>query len=184
MSSNDENPYEVLEIDRAVPTGFATSPNWYTVEDGLLVCAEAVTLPNICVYTGSTEDLLERTCVAHYPSFRLVLFQRTCIITYFVLRKEQRRWVRIWGITIVGMIGGVLLIFSGLVALSGLTSLFGLVVTVLSIVVGLIFGAFQSVNPRIARYEAPGIFRIRGFPKLFLATLASQLIMNQDHPRT
>ena len=182
--SNEQNPYEVLAVDSKLPPGFATNANWYAVEDALLVCGTGVELPGICVFTGATEDLVQCTKVAQFASFRLVITQRACLIKYFVSRKEQKRRTRNLVLFVCAFFLFGVLMVAGIAAKSEAITVFGLVLTSIAGMVLMIVAVIQELNLRMAGYEAPGIFRIRGFPKPFLAKLTERNIMHLDQPRT
>ncbi len=180
MLSNDKNPYEVLNVDISPPGGEIAVQNWYAVEGDRLVCGPAVQLPPICICTGTTEDLELCPVQAQFGSFRLVIIQRTCSIEYFVSRKEHKRRGRISLLLLCGFLLSGLMILAGIVLESLLVVILSLFLVIIAFVMLITFSLTQSVSLKITRYEAPGVFRIKGFPKPFLALLATHNISDQE----
>ena len=127
--SNEQNPYEVLNVDTEPPGTAPKPPNWFRVEGDILVCGESVVLPERCVFTGSIQDLSERNCEAQFPSFRLVVFQRTCKIKYFVSKAEVKRKRKTSVLTIGCFIFNGLLVSAGFATRSGIVILVGIALT-------------------------------------------------------
>ena len=78
------------------------------------MCGAFLILPEICVFTGATEDLVVRTAVVQYPSFRLVIFRRQCRIQYYLTWAEDRKRRRISFLTTGGIIFGLMLMFASI----------------------------------------------------------------------
>jgi hypothetical protein len=169
----DANPFAVAEsCTGAQAAASLATVNDFRVDGDLLVCGRSVSLPEICLYTGATEDLIAVTQNSQYPSMKLVLHQRTCGPTYYVTRSENRsrNLTRIVCV-IVGLFGGVVAGI-GMTKATGLFFLTGVfIVAVASIV-------FSRLRPplRLVKFQAPDMFWIRGFPLSYLQRLV-------DHQR-
>ena len=171
----EQNHYEVLNVDPAPLGDEANSSSWFTVEGDLLVCGAFLILPEICVFTGATEDLVVRTSVVQYPSFRLVIFRRECRIQYYLAWAEDRKRRRISFLTTGGIIFGFILMFASIP--TGMFVLFaiGPILSLILLFVKFLLNVTIGLNLRIAGFNAPGTYRIRGFPMPFLATLSATL---------
>lgn len=181
MLNKESNPYEVLNVDAEPLVGDPTSPHWYTVEGELLVCGSNVILPDVCIFTNSRHDLVANSIQAQYPSFRPVIVQRACFITYFTTRAQRRRRRLISALTIGGIVVSILLILIGSGTDSNELLLSGFVLTSISFVARMLLAMIYGLNLRIASYKRPGIFRIRGFPKSYLGILAQEHLHKTDH---
>jgi len=169
----DENPFAVAESCTGAQA--AASPvelDRFRVDGDRLVCGRSVRLPMICVYTGAMEDLIAVSQNSQYPSMKLVLRQRTCRLTYFVDRTENRRrdLTRIVCV-IAGLLGGV---FAGI----GMTMTAGWLFLAGIFIIALTSIVFSRLRPplRLVKFRAPDMFWIRGFPLSYLQRLA-------DHQR-
>ena len=169
----DETPFAVAEscTGAQVAASLATV-NDFRVDGDLLVCGRAVRLPEICLYTGATEDLIAVTQFSQYPSMKLVLRQRTCGLTYYVDRsKKGSRDVK----RIVCVIGGL---FGGVVAGIGMTKTTGWLFLAGIFIIAVASIVFSRLRPPLGlvKFRAPDMFWIRGFPLSYLQRLA-------DHQR-
>jgi hypothetical protein len=169
----EQNPYEVLNVDPAPLSNVTNSSNWFTVEGDLLVCGAFVILPEICVFTGATEDLVVRTAVAQYPSFRLVIFRRECRIQYYLTQAEDSKRRRISFLTTGGIIFGLMLMFASIPTGMYVLLAIGPILSLILWFVKFLLNAAVGLNLCIAGFKAPRTYRIRGFPMPFLATLAA-----------
>jgi len=145
VSSKDENPYEVLNVDISPPNAEFAVPNWYRVEGDRLVCGPAVQLPPICIFAGATEDLELCPVQAQFGSFRLVIIQRTCSIEYFVSRKEHKRRGRISLLLLCGFLLSGLTILAGIVLESLLAVMLSLFLVILALVI--LYSAWPRMMP-------------------------------------
>jgi hypothetical protein len=140
----------------------------FYVDGNLLVCGQSVKLPMICLYTGATEDLIVVSQNSQYPSMKLVLYQRTCRLIYFVDRTENRRrnFIRIVCI-ISGLLGGVVTGI-GMAMTTGFFFLTGAFIIAFAAIV------FSRLRPplQLVKFQAPDMFWIRGFPLYYLQRLA------------
>jgi len=169
----EQNPYEVLNVDPA-PLGDAEkSPSWFSIEGDLLVCGRFLILPEICVFTGATEDLVVRNVDIQYSFFRLVIIRRQCRIQYCLTWAEDWKRRRISYVTTGGIVLGFVLMIASIPTEMIVLVAIGAILSLFSGVVKLILNPFIGLNLCIARFEAPGTYKIRGFSVPFLATLAA-----------
>ena len=173
----------MLNVDAEPLVGDPMSPEWYTVEGELLVCGRKVILPYICIFSGSTEDLVANPTQAQYPSFRPVIVQRACLITYFTSRATYRRQRLISAFTIGAIVGSILMIFAGAFGASRVIVLTGLVLMPIAFLVRMIVAMIFGLNLRVSSYARPGIFRIRGFPKVSLNLLTQHNPLTKNRQR-
>lgn len=171
----EQNPYEVLNVDPVPLSNEADSANWFTVEGDLLVCGAFAILPEICVFTGAAEDLVARTAVVQYPSFRLIIFRRECRIQYYLTWAEDKKQRRISFLTTGGIIFGLLLMFASIPTRLPALVVIGPILALILWFVKFLLTVTTGLNLRIAGFNSPGTYRIRGFPLPFLSTLAAPL---------
>jgi len=167
---NDDNPYAVSrECSGTEPARFSDQFAFQVIGD-TVVCGPTVQLPPVCLATQATDDLVAVTQQTQFPSFRFVIVQRHCHVTYFLARRVQRRrrlmtagWTLAAGVGVL-----IFLIGLGLVSpTSGAVSVVG-ILTLITAIGGL------TTTPKpltLVRYRVPGTYWIRGFSKAYLAAI-------------
>jgi hypothetical protein len=168
-----DNPFEVSRVlgDNSPSANPYASPYDFDLEGNLIVCGSHLILPPICVHTGETQDLVEIQRHTVFPSMRLVVNQRSCYVITYMTRSEQSRRERTAFIyRVITTIGSLLMVAALLLRQKQTAVLFpaGLVICGLS----LLLLHRHNLPLQLVRYNAPGIYRVRGFSKAFLAHLA------------
>ena len=94
---DEENPYAVPESVSgfAPPVAVAGFPaDRFYVDGNLIMCGKSVELPEICVLTGDTYDVVKVTkTISSIPRwfYVLVLFGVIGIVVFIVLRMTQQK---------------------------------------------------------------------------------------------
>ena len=180
---SSENPFEVSRVlgDTAIFQKAYASPYDFDLEGNLIVCGSHLILPPICVHTGATEDLVEVQRHTVFPSMRLVVVQRFCYVVMFMARSEQARRRKIASVLgVITAIGFALLMAAILLKRRQTAILFpiGLLIAGLSLLVL----NRHNLPLKLVRYQAPGMYWVRGFPKAFLAQLAMSKLSDIGRP--
>lgn len=167
-----DNPFEVSELctgSRQTDSPFA-NPAMFRVEGDLLVCGDSVILPQVCARSLTCEDLVAKSTPVQFASFRLVLVQRHCAVTYYVTRSKTRRWSMML-VSLVSAIAAAILLTA---TLGGLSSIFPAIIFTVWFVMMLVqfIRRRNSVPLTLVSYQAPGIYRIRGFSRAYLDTIS------------
>lgn len=178
---NTENPFEVSKLCSGAARAESpfTNPGMFRVEGDVLVCGHPVILPRICARGLTTENLVARNARVEFVFLRPVLVGRICSVTYFVNKSSTRRRLVVFAFTI-GLIAGVFLMITMLLLITTLSASQDLLPTVFCIIsIGLliIVGAFVwwrrgLIRLTLVSYDAPGIYRIRGFSQNYLDTIS------------
>ncbi len=174
---NEHNPYAVSpEFSGAADASFdGTSPTQFQVSGDLLICGSKVILPPVCVVTGDSHDLVTVSQQTQFPSFKIVVIQRSCHVVYWLSRRIQKRRRLLATIfaTLIGL--GIAEVFvgsqlnsqrSGLIGFLGITGW-------AAILVGMICLAATTHTLKLVRYEAPNTYWVRGFNKGFLSKVSA-----------
>lgn len=181
-TTDSDNPYAVSRhcAGLADVSFVAANPADFVVINDLIVCSHQVILPKICALTGATKDLVPVTVRTQFPSFKLVVVQRYCSVTYFISRSRRtRRRLRTLA-TIGTALGAVALIILGA---SINDPQFGPLVALLGILmfVAVFVSALFSVPAlRLERFESPNTYLIRGFSQSYLR----EIMPYQSNPGT
>ena len=178
---NTENPFEVSKLcSGAVKAGSPfTSPEMFRVEGDVLVCGHPMVLPRICARGLTSDNLVEKHTLVQFASFRPVLVQRSCSVTYFVNKSSTRSGLVVFAVSI-GLIAGVFSLIELLhlmITNSASQDLLRAGVYIIGIGLLVIVGAFlwrkqDSIHLTLVSYETPGIYRIRGFSQKYLAAIS------------
>ena len=181
-TADSDNPFAVSRHCTGLPDAVftAASPTDFVVLNDVIVCGKQVILPKICALTGTTEDLVPVTVRTQFPSFKLVVVQRYCNVTYFISRSRRTRLRLRTLATIALALSAVALIILG-ASINDFR--FGPLVALLGI---LMFGAvfvsalFNSPSLRLERFESPNTYSIRGFSQSYL----QEILPYQSSPGT
>ena len=183
--SNTDNPY-------AAPESFSTeAEESYSgplrVEGDLVCVGNRVHLPEICVISGKTTDLVKLTKMPTYagpvvliafllsPLIGLILYafmKRQTSVTLYLNRevRSKRRWKVFYGFVFLFAAVGLLIamISSGAVDTTPGLLLLALVLFIVAIVLMVKGGQLLTVK----KFEKPDNFWLKGFKQPFFATLA------------
>lgn len=176
MTTNSDNPFAVSSLfqgSRSKDLVLAPPPSWFRVEGDTLICGPQVVLPAICVHGPSNDDVHHARANVVYPSLKIVLVARQCDVIYFQSRRLRLRWIIRSVMFALAFITGIGLLFvpGGTMDpnVAGIMAIVGLVMIASSIFVL----ALRHPRLRLARYEPPGIYYVKGFSKEFLTRLAA-----------
>ncbi len=171
---NDDNPYAVSDlcIGGADAAADIVDGTGFLVDGDRIVCGARVVLPPVCLFTGATEDLTPVTVMTQFPSFRIVVVQRQCHMTWWIARGEQRRRrIKSLACFAAGVVA-VLLFLAGLtmqppvsamMVLSGFVLFFGSIVALIRF----------TWTPVVDRFRSPNTYWIRGLPADYLTRITS-----------
>ena len=168
---NTENPFEVSKLCSGVgqaDTPFA-NPFLFRVEGDVLVCGHPVILPRICARGLTSDNLVAKTTLVQFASFRPVLVQRRCSVTYFVNRSSTRR--RLVSFVIDCFIAAVVLVIVTFLESLGLAPT-GVYILLLLMIAAVLWWKRNPIRLTLVSYEPPGIYRIRGFSQNYLDTIS------------
>ena len=169
---NTENPFEVSKLcsGTALAESPFTNPGMFRVEGDVLVCGHPVVLPRICARGLTSDNLVAKDAMVQFASFRPVLVQRRCWVTYFVSQSYTRRGLVVFAVSI-GVIAAVFLLIATFFQsrVSGPT---GVHIGLLLIAAAVLWWKRGPIRLKLVSYEAPGIYRIRGFSQNYLDTIS------------
>ena len=175
-ATNSDNPFAVSSLFQGSLSKdlvLAPPPSWFRVEGDMLICGPQVVLPAICVHGPSNDELHHARANVVYPSLKIVLVARHCDVIYFQSRRLRLRWIIRSVICSLAFITGIGLLFVAGNTMNpnvaGIMAIVGLVMITSSIFVL----ALRHPRLRLARYEPPGIYYVKGFSKEFLTRLAA-----------
>jgi hypothetical protein len=175
-STDSDNPFAVSSLFQGSLSKdlvLAPPPSWFRVEGDTLVCGPQVVLPAMCVHGPSDDDVQFARANVVYPSLKIVLVARQCDVIYFQSRRLRLRWVIRSVICSIAFITGIGLLFVAGGTMdpdaAGIMAIVGLMMIASSIFVL----ALRHPRLRLARYEPPGIYYVKGFSKEFLTRLAA-----------
>lgn len=176
MTTDSDNPFAVSSLFQGSLSKdlvLAPPPSWFRVEGDTLVCGPQVVLPAICVHGSSDDDVHPSRADVVYPSLKIVLVARQCEVIYFRSRRIRLRWIIRSVICSLAFITGIGLLFVAGGTMdpdaAGIMAIVGLMMIACSIFVL----ALRHPRLRLARYEPPGIYYVKGFSKEFLTRLAA-----------
>jgi len=173
--SREDSPFVVSETCRGgAASGAERQETHYSIEGHLLVCGKVVILPEVCVLTGSRDDLARQSKSVEYAFWRPAVFRRICRVQYSLARSvlTTRRLVRWIGVGVLALgIGGVM----GAVTLQRSwmaygTPFFGLIYLAIAA-----WESFQRPRLRLSHYQSPDKYCISGFSPQYLQTLHDEL---------
>ncbi len=183
--SNTDNPYAAPESFLTEPPVSAGGP--LRVEGELVCVGDQVHLPEICVISGETNDLVQlKKKLAYAGPVVLIAFLLSPLIgliLYMIMKKQtsvtmymnqevrtRRRWNMFYGIIFLFAAVGLLV---GLISTGAVdTTLVWLVLPLALLVLAIVFMAKGGSLLSVKKYENPGNFWLRGFKPPFFATLA------------
>ena len=198
---NTENPFEVSKLCSGAGLAESpfTRPDMFRVEGDVLVCGHPMVLPRICAHGLTSDNLVAKNTLVQFASFRPVLVQRSCPVTYFVNKSSTRSGLVVFAVSIGLIVVAFLLITILHYWKTTFSASQGFLPADRFIVIGLliILGAFlwwkrDSIPLTLLSYDAPGIYRIRGFSQKYLdaisrhvadlpTNLPSAHLTNQNH---
>ena len=198
---NTENPFEVSKLCSGTIQADSpfTGPGMFRVEGDALVCGHPMVLPRICARGLTSDNLVEKHTLVQFASFRPVLVQRSCSVTYFVNKSSTRSGLVVFAVSIGLIVVAFLLITILHYWKTTFSASQGFLPADRFIVIGLliILGAFlwwkrDPIRLTLVSYDAPGIYRIRGFSQKYLdaisrhvadlqTNLPSAYLTNQNH---
>ena len=178
---NTENPFEVSNVCSGATRAESpfTNPGMFRVEGDVLVCGHPVILPRICARGLTSENLVVRNARVEFVFLRPVLVGRICSVTYFVNKASTRRRLVVFSVTI-GLIADVFFLMEILHLMmthSASQDLLRAGVCIIGIGLLIIVGAFVwwrrgLIRLTLVSYEAPEIYRIRGFSQNYLEAIS------------
>lgn len=177
------NPYSVPSVTDEVL--LPRDPQGFRIIGSHLMCSKTVELPEICIVTGSTTDLVRiRRKLSWSPRWLLLvllispilmvliylLIRRRCHVTWSMSRKLVRK---LWGRFFLGL--GLLVV--GIPAIVVLSDALGFydaaVYTVLAMIVGSIILILMSGYPlKVQRQESGTIFWLTGYSMRFIQAVS------------
>lgn len=196
-----ENPFEVSKLCSGAVQADSpfTSPDMFRVEGDVLVCGHPVVLPRICARGLTSDSLVAKNTRVQLGSFRPAVVQHRCSVTYFVRQSSTGRRLIVFAVGI-GIVAGVFLLIEILHLMMTHSASQDLVragVYIIGIGLLVIAGAFlwwkhDSIRLTLVSYDAPGIYRIRGFSQNYIdaisrhvadlpTNLPSAHLTNQEH---
>jgi len=187
--SNDDNPYAVSPVVAGNTTDFEMSDVNFVIDGDAIRCGPEVRLPDICVRTGDTQDVIRINKAIYYVSpvvyVVLLLSPLIGLILMFALRKKcqvsyclsspvrsQMRWYAVAGtLAILGSIGlFVFIIGSG--AADRTPFLIG--IPILVFIAAIVLLAFGTNALKVQKQVGGKEFWIKGFKDPFLTELRIQ----------
>ncbi|MCA9066932.1 MAG: hypothetical protein KDA96_27885, partial [Planctomycetaceae bacterium] len=150
----------------------------FAIEGQLLRCGKTVTLPPVCIRTGSTDDLVTvNKTLKHAPPWAfmvgglilVLILQKSCYVTYCISRETKKKMTLLLTIgLLVAVFGiGVILLDAALLQ-NGLLILVGIIF----VVAGIITAAVSSSPLKISRRDGDQVFWISGCKQPFFNRLA------------
>ena len=187
----DENPYAAPEsvsdfVPSVAPSGYP--PDRFYVDGKLIICGTTVELPEICVLTGDSDNLVKVTkTISSIPKwfFVLVLFgilgiillvvlrltlQKKCQVSYYLSRSSRnlRRFLTVVGwlgfiasIAFMIIAGNMEIVAAEILLLTGLVAMVGF----------LVMAVVGQLPIRIDRHENGVKFWLKGFKQPFFDQL-------------
>lgn len=164
-----ENPFAVSALDRTVDSldfAHAGDPTQFTIQNGLVQCGPLLHLPPICLFSGSTEDLIPVTVRSNRPSMKLVLYDQTCLITYYqtrAIRQRMRAKTRTRLLLMPIFVTAIIYFPENWVGNGWLNGLFFGFLIVATI--GLLIRIMAGNSPRLilVKYRNPDLYWLKGF---------------------
>lgn len=183
-NTDSSNPFEVSSLFQGanVQEQQKVPPSsWFFVSGNLLICGPAVVLPSLCAINLSEETLEPTRVWVNYPTMKFVITMRTCNVLYFLSRPARVRRSICRTLCILSFIAGIAFLPTATIPASQMVSSL-MAVTGLSLIpLSILVLSFQRPRLRLIRYEAPGIYYIKGFSKRFLDKLDDHALAN-SHP--
>ena len=173
--ATDDNPFAVSPFcsGHEAPIVESGDPLQFRIEYKNVVCGSQLILPKICIQTGQTDELIPVTVQPRFPSFKLVLIQRQCLVTYWLTR-SQRKSQHLWSAVLLG--AGVLAAVSFLFSVRNAGNALAIPFTVTGIGLFCIVSAFailRSPSLRLVRFISPGAYYVAGFSDKHLQWISS-----------
>lgn len=164
-----DNPFEVSSLYTGSGREVAATPDQssYEVQDLAIICGSTVQLPEVCIFSGSRVNLVPIAISASYPTLRLVIRARKCVVRCWASRTiyRRRRWLQ-WI--------GTLLMFSPLLLCLGFEfggrSSVGMAFFLL--IAGIALRIGSDIRLVLERFEPPHRHHVVGFARPALAELA------------
>lgn len=180
--ADDQNPYAVSESGLGAAEGRSSG---IRIDGDLVVVGKPASLPNICVISGETEDLIpySRTLTYVSPVVIVVFFLSRLIglIMYLMMRKQtpttfflarsvrsSMRWKIFYGLL---CLAGAMAVLIGILSASQQVAPWLIAIPIILFIVGLIFVVKGTNVLSVKKFAAPDEFGIRGCKAPFFATL-------------
>lgn len=176
-----QNPYAADAVDQAslpVPRRAQitdqTSTDFY-VDGKTIECGSSVVLPEICVRTGETENLVEVRKTLSYTSpwafllggaFLAVALAKECKVVYFLAAETKQRHRRRTKFGIAGIVTGIVLLIGGTTFKASSLVVVGSMILALAVLILLV----AQPSLKAVRHKK-GRFWLSGFQPLFFEEL-------------
>lgn len=181
LTADSSNPFEVSPLFQGAKVqGQQKVPpsSWFFVSGNLLICGPTVVLPALCAINLSEKMLEPNRVWVNYPSMKFVFTMRTCNVVYFLSKPARVRRSICRMLCILAFIAGIALLPTATISASQMASLLMAVTGLSLILLSILVLSLQSPRLRLIRYEAPGIYYIKGFCKRFLDKLHEHSLAN------
>ena len=169
---SQDNPYAVSELyslaESAGDSFDLFDSKQFRVEPPYIVCGKKIQLPEVCVLSGETDDLVPARKSVCLQSWKFEFFRRECKASFFLSRRKRRqlRYAYFGGFLIccAGILLAVVLLqtqFSGIAIPVGIMLFFA----------GAYVHSRSTVPLVISRRERGQKFWLKGFSPEFLESL-------------